>query len=280
MGHTDVETRGRTPPTRVAHAPRSARRESGTADAASPEPAAREVAAPSVSVVIPLYNEEESIGPLLDELLPVLGRLEGGHEVLVVDDGSTDRTAEILRRRLDTTPTLRVLTLTPNTGQSAAFEAGFRAARGDVLVTLDGDGQNDPADIPRVLDHLDGHDAVFGVRARRQDPWVRKLAQRVANGVRNRVLGSSYRDVGCSLKAFRREVIADVTMYDGLHRFFPYIVEMRGGRGVELEVSHRPRERGTSKYRAFGRGWPAFWDLWMVRRMRRRALHYRATESS
>ena len=186
---------------------------------------------------------------------------------------------EILRRAAETIAPLRVLTLHPNSGQSAAFEAGFRAARGDVLVTLDGDGQNDPADIPTVLAALEGEVAVFGVRARRADPAVRKLAQRVANGVRNFVLGSHYQDVGCSLKAFRREVIADVTLYNGLHRFFPYLVEMHSRRGVEIDVSHRARKRGVSKYRAFGRGWPAFWDLLMVRRMMRRALRYSAVEN-
>ena len=240
--------------------------------------------APAVSVVIPVYNEQESIEPLLDELLPVLDALEpalGGtpHEVIVVDDGSTDSTPQILRRRAETTPCLRILTLVPNSGQSAAFEAGFRAARGDVFVTLDGDGQNDPADIPQVLAALAGQVAVFGVRAHRADPKVRKIAQRIANGVRNLALGSTYQDVGCSLKAFRREVIADVTLYNGLHRFFPYLVEMRGRRGVEIDVSHRARERGTSKYRAFGRGWPAFWDLLMVRRMMQRALRYDSVEN-
>ena len=239
--------------------------------------------APAVSVVIPVFNEEESIDPLLDELFPIveaLPRASSGtpHEVIVVDDGSTDRTAQILRRRAEISPLLRILTLQPNSGQSAAFEAGFRAAAGNVFVTLDGDGQNDPADIPKVLACLVGEVAVFGVRARRADPKIRKVAQRIANGVRNFVLGSTYRDVGCSLKAFRREVIVDRSLYNGLHRFFPYLVEMRGRRGVEIDVSHRPRERGTSKYRAFGRGWPAFWDLWMVRRMMQRALRYSVVE--
>lgn len=240
-------------------------------------------ARPAVSVVIPVFNEQESIGPLLDELVPVIASLPSAtsgreHEIVVVDDGSSDETPSILRRLAETTRGLRVLTLSPNAGQSAAFEAGFRAAGGEVLITIDGDGQNDPADIPRLLAALPGEVAVFGVRARRADPGIRKVAQRIANAVRNRLLGSRYQDVGCSLKAFRREVIADVTLYDGMHRFFPYIVEMRARRGVELDVSHRPRERGTSKYSPLGRGLPAFKDLWMVRRMRQRALRYTAVE--
>jgi glycosyltransferase involved in cell wall biosynthesis len=229
-------------------------------------------------VVIPVHDEEEAIGPVLDELFPVLEGLGGGHEVIVVDDGSTDGTLALLRARRETDPALRVLSLRPRSGQSAAFEAGFRHARGSILVTLDGDGQNVPADIPRVVEALAGNDAVFGVRAERSDPPVRKLAQRVANLVRNRVLGSSYRDVGCSLKAFRRDIIAGATLYNGLHRFFPYLVEMRGGRGVEIEVSHRPRVRGRSKYSALGRWRETSADLWMVRRMMRRSLRYEAIE--
>lgn len=234
---------------------------------------------PRISVVIPVFDEAEAIGPVLDELFPVLETLGGGHEVIVVDDGSTDGTLEILCERTAASPTLRVLSLRPHSGQSAAFEAGFRRARGSILVTLDGDGQNVPADIPRVIDALAGHDAVFGVRAERSDPPVRKLAQRVANLVRNSVLGSPYRDVGCSLKAFRREIIAGVTLYAGLHRFFPYLVEMRGGSGIEIEVAHRRRERGRSKYSPLGRWRETFADLWMVRRMMRRSLRYDVMEA-
>ncbi len=233
---------------------------------------------PHLSIIIPILDEEESIDPLLDELIPVLATIDGGYEVIVVDDGSTDSTPARLRHRLEVTPHLRVLTLTPHSGQTAAFEAGFRAGRGALFVTLDGDGQNDPADIPRLLAALEGMDAVFGVRAHRSDPGVRRFAKRVADLVRNLVLRSQYRDVGCSLKVFRRDIIAGVTLYNGLHRFFPYLVEMRGGRAVEIEVSHRPRRKGRSKVRPLARGWPAFWDLFMVRRMRRRSLRYDVTE--
>jgi glycosyltransferase involved in cell wall biosynthesis len=236
-------------------------------------------AIPRISVIIPVFDEAEAIGPVLDELIPILENLPGGYEVIAVDDGSTDRTLEILARRRAANSALRVLSLSPHSGQSAAFEAGFRHARGSVLVTLDGDGQNVPSDIPRVVDALDGYDAVFGVRAERSDPPVRKLAQRVANLVRNGVLGSRYRDVGCSLKAFRREIVAGVTLYDGLHRFFPYLVEMRGGRGIEIEVAHRRRERGKSKYRPLGRWRETLADLWMVRRMMRRSRRFEVSES-
>jgi len=231
-----------------------------------------------LSVIIPVWNEEECLLPLLHEVQEAIEHLDGGAEILVVDDGSTDATPKILRRQLETMPRLRVLTIAANTGQSAAFEVGFQRARGEILVTLDGDGQNNPADIPKLLDALGGFDAAFGVRAQRADGWSRKIAQRLANLVRNSILRSSYRDVGCSLKAFRRRSVERLPWFQGMHRFLPYLVEMRGGRGVEVEVSHRARQHGESKYRTFGRGWTAFWDLCMVRRMLRRSHTFQVSE--
>ncbi|MBT5737622.1 MAG: glycosyltransferase family 2 protein [Planctomycetes bacterium] len=239
---------------------------------------------PLISVVIPAYNEEEALGPLLEEVFASLSELSGsqelsgGQEVIVVNDGSTDGTEALLRRYKETQPTLRILNLIPNSGQSAAFEAGFRAARGELIITMDADGQNDPADMGLLIEASPGLDAVLGVRADRQDPWIRKFAQRIANSVRNTLLGTRFQDVGCSLKLFRREIIQDLTLYNGLHRFFPYLVEMRGGRTVEVNVSHRARQLGTSKYSPLGRGIPAFLDLMMVRRMKKRALRYHVDE--
>ncbi|OUU21978.1 MAG: hypothetical protein CBC13_08240 [Planctomycetia bacterium TMED53] len=232
-----------------------------------------------ISVVIPAYNEEEALPPLLDEVFEVLGNLDRPFEVIVIDDGSNDGTPAFLERRREITPRLRVLTMVPNSGQTAAFEAGFAAARGEFIITMDADGQNDPADIPHMLEKTAGVDAVLGVRAHRQDPWIRTFAQKFANAIRNRLLGTHFQDVGCSLKIFRREIIQGVTLYNGMHRFFPYIVHMRGGRTVEVDVSHRSRELGTSKYSPLGRGIPAFLDLLMVRRMKRRALRYSARET-
>ena len=233
---------------------------------------------PELSIVIPAYNEEEAIGPLLDEVFETLAAMKISHEVIVVDDGSTDGTSTLLHRRRETTPDLRVLTLVPRSGQSAAFEAGFQIARGQLIVTMDGDGQNDPADIPNLVASIADHDAVLGVRAHRQDPGIRKVAQKIANTVRNRLLGGQFRDVGCSLKVFRRGVIEDLNLYDGLHRFFPYLVEMQGGKTLEVEVGHRPRRLGKSKYSPLGRGVPAFLDLLMVKRMKKRALRYHVEE--
>ncbi|MGE4620165.1 MAG: glycosyltransferase family 2 protein [Planctomycetota bacterium] len=231
-----------------------------------------------ISVVIPAFNEEEAINPLLDEVFETLNSMDTTYEVIVVNDGSTDATETILRRRRETCPKLRILTLVPRSGQSAAFEAGFQNARGQLIITMDGDGQNDPSDIPQLIEHLDGYDAVLGVRTKRCDPAIRKLAQRLANLVRNTLLGTRFQDVGCSLKVFRRQIIADLTLYNGLHRFFPYLVEMRGGKTVEVAVKHRPRQLGTSKYSPLGRGIPAFLDLLMVKRMKKRALRYTTEE--
>jgi len=235
---------------------------------------------PEISVVIPAFNEEESIGGLLDEVFSTLNSMQISHEVIVVNDGSTDTTGDLLQRLQQTSAALRVLTLVPRSGQSAAFEAGFRIARGELIITMDADGQNDPGDIPHLIETIPGHDAVLGVRVNRQDPGIRKFAQKIANTVRNTLLGTRFRDVGCSLKVFRREIIQGLTLYDGLHRFFPYLVEMRGGKTVEVEVKHRPRLLGKSKYSPLGRGIPAFLDLLMVKRMKKRALHYTAEEQT
>ncbi|MFQ5655208.1 MAG: glycosyltransferase family 2 protein [Planctomycetota bacterium] len=233
-----------------------------------------------LSVIIPVYNEEEAIGPLLEELREVLAQLPLRWEVVVVDDGSTDRTQEAIREQSADFPEerLRLVPLERNSGQTAAFDAGFKSCRGEIIVTMDGDGQNDPHDIPQLLERLDGYDAAYGVRADRRDSWLRHVSSQIANGVRNWILHTRYRDVGCSLKAFRRQTIEELPLYQGLHRFFPNLLEMRGYRGIEVEVSHRPRERGRSKYSSVGRAIPALLDCLMVRRMQTRRLRYRMEE--
>ena len=204
---------------------------------------------PAVSVVVPVYNEEACVAEVLAELFRVLDATLGRpYEVLAVDDGSTDATPALLRRAAAAEPRLRVLRLEPNAGQSAAFCAGFRAARGATIVTLDGDGQNDPADIPAVVAALDRCDCCCGYRATRRDTASRRWASRLANGVRNRALGETIRDTGCSVKAFKAPFVRDLQPWDGLHRFFASFVAMRGGRIEQLPVNHRPRSAGRSKY--------------------------------
>ncbi|HEX9732429.1 MAG TPA: glycosyltransferase family 2 protein [Thermoanaerobaculia bacterium] len=202
--------------------------------------------APEISLVIPVYDEAESLPILAAEIAEALAGRD--HEVIFVDDGSRDGSLEVLRRLRREDRRRRVLHLERNSGQSAAFDAGFRAARAPIVVTLDADLQNDPADIPRLVAALAGCDMVSGVRVERRDRWSRRVASRIANRVRNAVVHDSVTDVGCSLKAYRAAVVRRLKMFDGLHRFLPALVEMQGGRVEEIPVRHRPRLHGASKY--------------------------------
>ncbi len=234
--------------------------------------------APYLSVVIPVYDEESSLVPLHAELDAALRGVAGGVEILYVDDGSRDASLARLREIGARDPRVRVLALQGNHGQSAAFEAGFRRARGEIVATLDADGQNDPADLPRLLAGLGDADVVNGVRTGRRDSVVRRLSSRVANGFRNRMTHESVRDVGCSLRVMRREFLERVKLWRGMHRFLPTLLRLEGARIVEVPVSHRPRRYGTSKYGIRNRLFAGFVDVFAVRWMQRRALRYRARE--
>jgi glycosyltransferase involved in cell wall biosynthesis len=208
------------------------------------------VSAPEVSVILPVYNEESCISGVLEELFSVLdAKLDRPYEVIAVDDGSRDRTPDILRETSAKRTNMRVLRLTPNAGQSAAFCAGFRAARGAIVVTMDADGQNDPADIPSVVARINADcDCCCGFRANRQDTASKRWGSRLANAVRNRVLGEDIVDTGCSVKAFKVAFVQRLQPWDGLHRFFASFVMMQGGRIQQIPVNHRARTAGTSKY--------------------------------
>jgi glycosyltransferase involved in cell wall biosynthesis len=234
---------------------------------------------PALSVVIPAYNEEDNVEPCYRELVTVLEGLGEPFEVIIVDDGSRDRTPEVLRRLGREDPRLRVLRLRRNAGQSAALDAGFRAARGRVVVTMDADLQNDPHDIPKLLAALAGADAACGWRVDRRDPWTKRVASRVANAVRNRVTADGVHDTGCTLKAFRREALARLRLYRGMHRFLPALLRIEGFRVTEVPVAHRPRRAGVSKYGNWGRLWAGVADLWAVRWMARRRLDYEVDEA-
>jgi len=238
------------------------------------------VPALDLSVIIPVYNEEESLPPLWAELRPVLDAMGMHWEVIFVDDGSADRSAEVVRGLREADPRVRLLRLKENAGETAATDAGFRSAQGRYVVTMDGDLQNDPRDIPRMLAHLDGWDAVTGWRVRRGDgdPWMRRLVSHVANGVRNAILGERIRDSGCTFRAFRRECLRGLVLYRGFHRFIPTLLALNGFRVREVPVSHRPRRFGRSKYGVGNRAWRAFCDLLAVRWMRERTLRYDVAE--
>jgi len=231
-----------------------------------------------VSVVIPAYNEEESVGSCVDEVAAVMDGLGRPYEIIVIDDGSTDATFSVLAEKRQVVASLVVLQLDTNHGQTAAFDAGFRAARGAAIVTLDADLQNDPADIPLLLSHLVEFDVVCGYRRERHDSAVRRASSRIANWVRNKLTQESIRDVGCSLRVMRAECVAGLKLYDGMHRFLPTLLRLDGWTVTEVAVNHRPRQWGTAKYGIGNRLFRGLRDLMAVRWMRSRWLRYRVVE--
>jgi glycosyltransferase involved in cell wall biosynthesis len=236
------------------------------------------VITPELSIVVPVYNEVESLPVLWEELVAALRAVALPAEVIFVDDGSTDCSAEVVRRIHETDPRARLVRLARNAGLSAAFAAGFRHARGRIVVTMDADLQNDPADIPALLAYLDAWDAACGWRQVRHDPWVKRVSSRIANQVRRWVLGDDVRDSACSLRAMHRRCLAGVEPFHGFHRFLPTLLRQAGHRVIEVPVRHRPRRYGISHYGVRNRAWRAFVDLLGVRWMASRRLHYEVCE--
>jgi glycosyltransferase involved in cell wall biosynthesis len=234
--------------------------------------------APYLSVVVPFYDERDNVAALHAELVAALEGVRGGAELIYVDDGSRDGTAARLAELASQDARVRVLSFAANAGQTAALDAGFRAARGEVIATLDGDGQNDPADLPRLLAALAHADVVNGVRTTRHDRWRRRLSSRIANGVRNWALGEHVTDTGCSLRVMRASFVKRLKLYRGMHRFLPSLLRLEGARVVELPVQHRPRRAGASKYGIANRLFVALVDLLAVRWMAKRSLTERARE--
>jgi len=203
----------------------------------------------TLSVIIPLYNEEENIPLLYEKLKNYLGPLKKEYEILFVDDGSTDSTLSLLEKIQSEDSRVVVLSLRRNFGQTAAFAAGFDFARGDIVVTMDGDLQNDPADISKLLELIKDHDLVSGWRKKRKDPFFsRRVPSLVANWLISKVTGVKLHDYGCSLKAYRRDVIKNLKLYGEMHRFIPAVASWYGVRVAEVEVAHHPRLKGSSKY--------------------------------
>lgn len=227
-----------------------------------------------LSVVIPVHDEAENVAPLLAEVHGTL-KGHGEYEVIFVNDGSRDDTGERLKAAARHDARLRVLHHRQNCGQSAAMLTGVRAARAPWIVTLDGDGQNDPADIPKLLAARDSAGSapqlVTGRRRHRQDGWFRRLSSRVANAVRGRLLGDDTPDTGCGLKLFSRAAFLALPFFDHMHRFLPALIQRNGGRTVSVEVSHRPRLHGQSHYGLHNRLWVGLVDLAGVMWLKRRA---------
>jgi dolichol-phosphate mannosyltransferase len=225
---------------------------------------------PEISVVVPVYNEEENVVTLQNEISRALR--EKKFEIIFVDDGSSDATAA----RIGRGPEIRVLRFEKNAGQSAATYAGLHAARGTTVIIMDGDLQNDPADIPKLLAEMErGADLVCGYRASRKDTVVKRITSRVANLVRSRFTGDGVRDTGCGLKAMRRECVEAMVPFKGMHRFVPALVKGAGYRLVEVPVNHRPRQFGLSKYGLGNRALRATIDMFGVRWLLSRRLHYK-----
>jgi dolichol-phosphate mannosyltransferase len=236
-------------------------------------PMKQTMSSPEASIVVPVFNEEENISILQSELRAALQALD--HEIIFVDDGSIDRTAE----RIEAAPNVRLIRFEKNTGQSAAIYAGLHAARGATAVLIDGDLQNDPADIPRLLSEIArGADLVCGYRAQRRDTRVKRLTSWIANTVRSRFTRDGVRDTGCTLKAMRRECLSALVPFQGMHRFIPALVKGAGYRLVEIPVNHRSRRFGQSKYGLANRAVRATMDMFGVRWLLSRRLNYKIRE--
>lgn len=238
--------------------------------------------APLLTIVVPVKDEEENVRLLAREISAAMDATPWTWECLWIDDGSTDRTLEHLRDLHCLDPRHKYLSFDRNHGQTTAMLAGFRAASGSLIATLDGDGQNDPADLPGLIRRLlDGEsDMVNGLRVKRRDNWVRKISSRIANGFRNWLTREKVSDVGCSLRVFRKECVRHLPPFEGMHRFLPTLVGMQGWRLMEVPVNHRPRERGTPKYGVWNRLWRGLLDALAVRWMQWRWVRYQIKESS
>jgi len=229
-----------------------------------------------ISVVVPVYNEERSVALLLDELRSALDGLGGPWEAVFVDDGSTDGTWAALTRLHAESENVRVVRLRRNFGKAAALTAGFEQVRGEVVITIDGDLQDDPAEIPRLLAKLDeGFDLVSGWKTRRRDRWSRRLLSRIFNAVVGRISGLRLHDMNCGFKAYRVEVVRGLPLYGELHRFIPVLAHYRGYRIAELSVNHRPRTHGRSRYgiERYLRGFLDLLTVSFMGRYRHRPLH-------
>lgn len=225
-----------------------------------------------LSVVVPLYNEEGNVAELYRKIYEAVQKIGRPFEIIFIDDGSKDGTLEAAKKLSP----LKLISFRKNFGQTAAFDAGFKAAKGEIIITLDGDLQNDPADIPLLLEKMaEGYDVVSGWRHKRQDPWSKKIPSRIANLLRKVLIHDNIHDSGCSLKAYKRECFTDVDLFGEMHRFIPAILELEGYRVGEVKVTHHPRIHGVTKYN-WKRGFKGFVDMvsiWFWRKYSHRPLH-------
>ena len=227
----------------------------------------------ALSIIVPVFNEQDNILPLVREVAASLPALPGDYELVFVDDASTDRTWQRIAEARETDRRVRGLRHGRNAGQSAALWTGIRATAAPVVATMDGDLQNDPADLPRMMAELQRADFVSGMRLNRKDTWLRKVSSRMARSVRRRALGLEVRDIGCAIRVFKREALTGVFPFNGLHRFLPILVHGGGFKTLEVPVNHRPRAAGVSKYGVWNRLGRGICDLLAMAWYQHRRYH-------
>ncbi len=227
-----------------------------------------------ISAVIPVFNEKENLLLLVPKLAEVLKSLGLPYEMIFVDDGSSDGSQETLKKMASQFPSLHIIRFKKNRGLSTALYAGMKEARGNMIVTLDSDLQNDPDDIPKLLGYLDRYDMATGWRQRREDPWLKRVSSKIGNFIRNWLSGENIKDSACTLRFFKKECIKDIPRFNGMHRFLSTLVKREGYRIIEVPVSHHPRRFGKSKYNIRNRMWRSFVDLLAVRWMKSRRIQY------
>lgn len=234
---------------------------------------------PSLSLIIPVYNEEDNLERLYAEITEAMKSVSQDYEVVLTDDASKDRSWEIMKAIAARDSHWRVQRFVENCGESAASAAGMKAARGEILITLDADLQNDPKDIPKFLEALKSADCVCGSRAHeRADNWLRRVSSRIANAVRNKLSDEEISDAGCTYRAFKKHCLNDIKFFRGAHRFLPTLFRMEGWKVVEVSITPRERFAGESKYGVWNRLFKSFADLLAVRWMKSRQLRYRIAE--
>ena len=228
------------------------------------------------TVTVPVYNEKENLAELSEKIAFVMAKTKKKWELILVDDGSTDHSFDKIIELKKDLPELRGIKFTQNNGQTAAMAAGIKEANGQIIITLDADLQNDPADIPLLLEAIDnGYTAAVGWRIKRNDNFIKRISSKIANWIRNKVSDENIHDTGCSLKAFKSEAIKEIQLFEGMHRFLPTLIKMHGGTVKEIKVSHYPRNKGVSKYNVWNRVFRSFLDLLAIRWMKWRQLRYK-----
>lgn len=236
---------------------------------------------PQISIVVPCHNERDNLRPLVAAIREATDPCQRSYEIVLVDDGSRDGSWELLREMAEADHVVKALRLESQSGQSAAMWAGIRSAQGQIIITLDADLQNPPAEIPRFLEALKTADCVCGSRVEARakgDPWLRIVSSRIANGVRNKLSGENISDAGCCFRAFKRECVTEVKFFKGAHRFLPTLIKMEGYTVAEIPIRHDPRHAGRAHYGVWNRLFKSFGDLLAVRWMKKRVIRYRVAE--